>query len=643
MPQSGFTEPQLLWGITLILPLILLYLLKPKPKTIRIPSTMFIERMEKTRRLRSLLKKFIKDPLLLLQIIIIIALISAGANPFSIAKERKTNDEAAVFILDSSASMRSTDAKPNRFEVARENALSILSGLDEKSTVYVVLAGNIPILLSGKGDTAEAESILKQVSSVDTMSNLGDALLLSKDLISGATKPRKIYVLSDFSWTDGADLLSAKRIASDMNISVYFTKAGGVWSNVGLTSFDARRSVKDKNKVVVSFTLTNFASERKDVNLAVKVDGRIVNSTKKEMSPLSDDVFYLLVDVSESKHTLTVDLKDDDSLDVDDTAYWMIPELRKYSVLLVTSGSDDGDVYLKLALDSSESITLAETVPPVMPPLKEFDAVILGHVKNDMLLPGTFKMLRDYVNDGGSLIVLPSEDLVGNNDPYLWDILPINITGGLVDVESSIEKESNHEILRDVFFKNIIVKRFINAEPKKESIVIAKTSSTPLLSYWKYGKGMVSYAGISPSKSWSNFYYSTSFPILWTQLIGYVNQKDGESLRKLNFNTGESITLQNGSTITTPSGKKLESSNLILDRVGIYEIKNQGGNRKIAVNLLNRWESNLTTLIPESELSPVRTREDTFDAIRNYRNYLLALAILLLVFEIGYYHKRGLI
>jgi len=91
----------------------------------------------------------------------------------------------------------------------------------------------------------------------------------------------------------------------------------------------------------------------------------------------------------------------DDSLGVDDLAYLYLPLVRRYRVLLIT---DEGaDKYLRYALSSSKDIELRTAIPPVIPDFDYFDVVVMGELKKDFLLPGTFRDLRLYAEKGAML------------------------------------------------------------------------------------------------------------------------------------------------------------------------------------------------------------------------------------------------
>ncbi|RLG28614.1 hypothetical protein DRO03_09445, partial [Methanosarcinales archaeon] len=74
-----------IWAFFLsVIPLIIVYLLKPKAKDILIPSVMFIAQItEKQNKIARAIRKIIKDPLFLIQLLILLLLILAIASPYN--------------------------------------------------------------------------------------------------------------------------------------------------------------------------------------------------------------------------------------------------------------------------------------------------------------------------------------------------------------------------------------------------------------------------------------------------------------------------------------------------------------------------------------------------------------------------------
>lgn len=633
---SGFINQTALAASLLVIPLILLYLLKPKPKRIRFPTIMFIKRLEETKRFSSFLNRFVKDPLLLIQIAMLVILALAMANPYALMEKPKFEVEAIAIVIDGSASMQAADVNPTRFATAVEKAKEIISNVGEESKVSLIIAENIPITILNNGDTKKAISLLDRVTCGDTPSNTADALILAKDVLSESRLKKTAYLISDFSKADG-DVLTSRRILKLNGINVQFIRLNNEGSNTGIVDIEAKRVSMNRNVVYLTYTIRNYDESEHEIASKVYIDGTVSSMETKTIKPLSEELFYVNSSVTNNRHLITIEVPNGGMLAVDDTGYAVIPQLRTYKTMLLTSG--DSDKFVSYAIEAQLNNRLRTVEPPVIPSLSEFDTIVVGGIKKENILPGTFRDIKNFVESGKSLIIIASPDLAGMEDQNFEELMPVKLKE-MVNSEKNV-KSTNHEILNDVSLENVVVKRYYKAEKKENATVIAETEGNPMIAYWNYGKGKVAYIGINPSKDWSNMHYSSSFPIFWSQLISYINQRD-ELVRSLNFKTGEYLVLEKECEITNPRGAKTNAKSLFLDKQGFYTIRSNDKEEIIAVNLENEDESNIKTVVYEEEITQrveveeKTTKEELF-------KYLLLVGALILFFEMTVYRRRGLL
>lgn len=75
-----FETPLALLALLSVIPLIILYMLRPKPKVLLIPSLMFVFKFERERKwVYASLTKIVQDPLFLIQLLVLIFLSTAAA------------------------------------------------------------------------------------------------------------------------------------------------------------------------------------------------------------------------------------------------------------------------------------------------------------------------------------------------------------------------------------------------------------------------------------------------------------------------------------------------------------------------------------------------------------------------------------
>lgn len=639
---SPIENPWALAGLLLIFPILLLYLLKPKPKHVFFPSIMFIKRMEKTKRFSSILKRFIRDPLLILQLLVVCLLVASAANPRYNAVEQVDVVEHVVFVLDASASMKSSDVSPTRFDKAKKTISDMLSGMDSQDRASIVLAESTPILAVHQVRAEDAMEALDKVSAADTPSNIGDAILYSIDIASKVNVAPKIVVVSDLSGQRGMDPNIARKRASNQNITVVFYDVSGSGENVGITSLTAERLRSEKTSVLVSFSVGNYGQNPQRVSSRILVDGVEKKTLSGDVAAGETELFSEEVGADYGEHNITVALANGGALKTDDAAYAVVPTADVKKVLFI-SNDEYGNQYIKYALESSEH-TVVESNPPVTPPVSGFDVVVLGHFDETKILPGTFEGVKKLVSDGGVLVISASGRLPYLNNEILSELSPVTHKA-TIDGTAFVERNTNHEVVdeREVSFSETVLKRYLDVKPKDGAKTILSTKDgVPLLVYREYGRGVVVYVGISSNPEWTNFYYTSSYPIFWMRLIDWSTARKGE-LGVKSFSTGDFTPKILNATIVTPSRKTVPSTNILLDEVGYYALSAGGSTDYFAVNLADSVESNVTKKYAsdsiESKVGYVgvekqRVLKNSFDAIA-------ALVILLILFEAYYLRGRG--
>lgn len=142
----GFENTVGFLALLSLIPFIILYLRKPKPQDRVIPSLMFVLQNKKTSRQYDILKKFLTNLLFFIQLLVLIALSIAVAEP--VAKvPYDVSLENTIVVLDVSASMQAEEGSRSRFDKAVGEAKGALSGKNS-----VILAENIPLIVLEEED-----------------------------------------------------------------------------------------------------------------------------------------------------------------------------------------------------------------------------------------------------------------------------------------------------------------------------------------------------------------------------------------------------------------------------------------------------------------------------------------------------------
>ncbi|MCO5383765.1 MAG: BatA domain-containing protein [Methanosarcina barkeri] len=604
----------------------ILYMLRPKPAVLSIPSLMFVLKLERERkRVYASLTKIVQDPLFLIQLLMLI-LLSIGAAGYYYNSEEPLNGEHTVLILDTSASMQ----VDSRFE----DAVGIADDYVSKKN-SIILASDTPLLALEGGDASAAHDIFKKVKPAAGTADLSAAITTGMRLLS--REGGRIIVISDFTNSKGDDPVASKNLAESYGIEVNFVKVGKPADNIGIINgwIEATDG---------KYGYTGVIKNYRDHNESVEIE------TGRGTSGNASTSFSLDVPAGETNQfTLgnlgpgitTVWLNVEDSLPVDNKAYISIPDTSEQHILYVT---DNGKLPSKTALSllPDSNLTVSKSVPEE---LDNYTLVVLAQ-KETPIANNSVERIESYVRNGGNAVFIVSGALVPEKTEVdLIKILPVKPIG-IEEAENGLGvKESlQSSITKDIRSDEISVRKYLNATERTGSTtLVTLENGVPVLSYWQVGKGTVFYMGLSDElgeNSWNNFHNLPEYPVFWIKLVQWLG--GAGDISEYNLNTGTLTSLSKTEEIKTPS-KTFTSNHILFDEVGVYEISG----KKIAVNLYNDKESNTT--VDASELiqravakdGPKLVKADSYTAKNDITDYLIGVMFLLILLEILIIRGRG--
>lgn len=582
-----------------LVPFIVVYLRRPKPTERTIPSLMFFIKDRGATRFHSFFRQLINSLLFLLQLAILSLLAFSVMGYFTEVSAEKMGKTAIV--LDVSASMQTEQGGSTRFQNAVDKAQEFLNG-----KVSIVLAANVPRVVLENGNADEAKRILRTIEPIDTGSNIGDAMLVARDLLGGKGE---VVVLSDFIATEGIDPVVAKRAVSQSAVVTFFD-FGGKAGNVGITDLRVGKSA-------TAVSLKNF----NDADVPVKV--QIVSSgvVKDEASitlpamSLEDFTFETLTGSTE------VRLVVDDDFPADNAAYVSVPSAIKTRALLITNAEKSN---IEAALRADPSVSLDVAVPPVVNRFN-YDVIVLHAFDAKLMLPGYYSEIERAASNGSSVIITGQESL---NEAKIR-ILPVDVlgVGGL---------SRNVVNITNSFTEGIdfgVNEKFLEARAKEGATTIISAGGSPVLVLSGLGSGNVVYYGLIDE--YSSFKSSPAYPQFWSRLTGFLTNT--EELGNFNFETGRIDVIQN-QLITTPSGK-VKTNRVLFDKAGFYDY----GRKRVAASLLDERESAVSSdpsVFSEDE-KRVSSEKSRLKETRRFYALLAFIAAILVFAELVYVKFRG--
>ena len=609
-----------IWAFFLsVIPLIIIYLLKPKAKDVLIPSVMFITQItEKQKKIARTIRKIIKDPLFLIQLLILIFLILAIASPYN---EERTEIRGGhtIIVLDGSASMQAGDRNDYAIKLAGEHLTARNS---------IILAKNIPVLALHSGDLDAAEDVLKDLPRTATTADLYQAILLGSAMLTDGKGG--IVVISDFANWEGEDPNVAKKLTEADGIDISFVSVSGGRNDIAITGGWLSDGITQAGQGKYTCIIKNYMDSPVNVKIDVLYGGD--RSTHNLALGARDSEYFALSDIGTGVTEIIV--HPDDDMMVDNHAYIVIPASETHTVLYISDYEDAPSATVMRLLPSVDATFLTQGEARSIN-VHDYDAVVVG-LCNGSLKSSLCDHLADYASSGGKVVVMAQ------------DGLPLSDTGRLLPIslfekanETAIKEVRESVMLRDIDVEDIAIGHYLKGEEKSGSVAwILAEDGTPIISFWRVDLGKVVYLGIpdmTGDYAWNDFHTMPEYPIFWLNLIDYLCGTGG--VENCNKQTGSAMQFDSKVRTTTPDGRVIRTNNLLLDQTGVYEIPG----KLVAVNLYDAAESNLegsgittTDTTGTSAGKTVRTTtKKEFDWI------LLILVLVLICTELYYIRSRG--
>ncbi|MCL2863767.1 MAG: BatA and WFA domain-containing protein [Methanimicrococcus sp.] len=625
-----FIFPLALLGLLSIIPLIILYMLLPKPFKISMPSVMFLVRTEESReKIYSSITKLVKDPLFIIQLFVLIMLALAAAGPYILSYDTHS-DESTVIIIDASGSMQTN----GRFEDAKRDAVRHLGQVNT-----IILASSVPIMVAENVSAAEAESIIRNLTPKAVTADIGSAMATGANALSA--KGGVMYVFSDFTSWDGISPMEAKNLLGsglDINLMPYGTPTD---NNLAIVNGYLEKSNGTYN---YHFMVRNYANSPRTVTANVTTTAP--NGTQMPFRPMTLVVpgngaeTFVLNNVQSG--TTEIRMIVNDSLAEDNAAYISIPNSQAARALYISDPDVSGKLPSQIALELIPGLTLTSVVevPEFISADYHFVVVNMGvHV----LEAAETDALHAYVMNGGNVVFIAGEYLeAANQTVNLSRMLPARIDTTVEMLAGKQIYAIGGDLTSDLDLNDVYVKKYLNAEIRNATTTIYPVMTmegVPIVAYGPYGNGTVFYFGLNDhagDDAWNNFASFPEFPVFWIRIANYFTGIG--DISEYNVRAGTIMALSENMEIITPEGRII-TNRVLFDKAGIYTV----GQKKIAVNMYNDKESN--TLLQrqagiESDGNGADGPQTLYEIKNNYFYIFAILAALLIFAELYLLRKR---
>ena len=601
--------PAAMWLLALSAPLILLYFIRVRRREQQVSSLLLWEAAPKFQGSSSFFQRLQRDPLLLLQLLALVLLAMALARPsITVMGE---SERKVVVVLDTSASMKSHDVAPSRFDAAKARAVSLVGDLIAGTQVMVIEAGIQPRVLAPMGaDLGRAVEAIEGSSARDLPNRVVDALRTARALV-GDDPRAEIHVFTDGAFAEPP---------TDTDPRIHWIGVGRSDNNAGITHLAVRKTYQGAGGYEALLSVANYSAQPRSLAFSVKVDDQTIAERELKLGPHLHRTLILPFHNTGAAR-VTARLRVDDDLDADNMAYAIVPPPNKILVTLVS----EGNLFLEKVLRADPEIALELKRPgQYQGGMGNADVVILDSITPEKVGPGRFI----FVN------IVPPD-------------VPIDILGTM-DKPQVSDWDRLHPVMRHVDFSKVAIESAMRIRPLVPGRPLVEAAiGGPLVYSIEEPARKAILIGFDLFKA--DLPLRVAFPLLIGNGLRWLHQGD------IDQQTGQIASGQpllapvplgvETVSITTPSGRTVSQraangsvSYTDTGEVGIYTLSGGKAEMLIAANLMDGEESDIAprplppgTDSVSSRLAPVE---------QEFWKALVALALLVLLMEGFLYWRR---
>lgn len=330
------------FGLLLLVPIIILmYLLKLR-RTDQVVSSVYLwRRMVRDLEANAPWQRLRRNLLLLLQILFVLLMVASLARPF--VWSQGSSGQAAILIVDVSASMAAVDTPPSRMDAAREQAHRLVDGLPDSARATVIAAGDgAQVLVSSSQDRLEIHRAIDRLQAIAGKSDLTAALELAS-AVAARQPETDILILSD------GGVALPERLALRGRVSYYPIGISGENQAVSLLSVGLPPG---GGTLTVFAQVSNYTPQESlqggsqtNRRLTIFADERLVAAYDLAVSPNSQQA-VLATGIPTSTQVIRAELGGQDALPLDDVAWTVYRPAQRRDITLVS----DGNLFLETAL-----------------------------------------------------------------------------------------------------------------------------------------------------------------------------------------------------------------------------------------------------------------------------------------------------
>ncbi len=336
----NFLNPSGLWFLTLIIPIILLYLLKLRREDFIVSSTYLWQTLIRDQQANAPWQRLRSSLLLILQLMFLFAIVAAILRPY--VWREGISSSSLIFIFDTSLSMSASDEQPSRLGEAKRRAFEILDGLPDDTLLTLITAGEQPrTLVSLSRDRSLVRQTIRQLQPEAGGSSLASALQIASAISERQTDPQTVVFAEHWAG-----------LPANLNLKgeIQFVQVGISYANQAVQTLSIQPDFENKN-LNAFIQVANFGSASAKRRVVVLADGMPVHAADLEIAAHAENNL-VVSGILSSTQVLEARLQPaaigQDYLSLDDVRYAVVHHPEPVKAALISPGNHFLETALRL-------------------------------------------------------------------------------------------------------------------------------------------------------------------------------------------------------------------------------------------------------------------------------------------------------
>lgn len=538
-----FVHPEILWALSaLSIPIIVHLFNFRKFRKVMFSNVEFLKEIEQETKSKSKIKHWL---ILISRILALTCIVFAFAQPyFPVAGSNQSQANKFVSIyIDNSFSMEGENQTGRMLDLAKNKALEIVNAFSSTDQ-FSLLTGDFEGRHQRMVSKEEMLDLIQEVEASPESRKLSDVISRQKDLLNNSEEGQKnIFLLTDLqkSVTD----LNEVENDSTIQISIIPELAPDL-SNIYVDSlwFDSPVRILNQPEIL-KVRLINTGNEiRENVALQLEINGQPKSVASANIEPgLSQEVEISFSNTEPGIKQCVLSI-DDNSILFDDKFYFSYNISAKINILEIRGSAAVGeavrtvfsdDPYFDFVSNNDNNVDFGSFAGKQL--------IVLNQLK--LITSGLAAELEKFVSSGGSLLIIPSNEIELSSYNLLLGKTGIGTINGKMRGENKVNSINNeHFIFENLFDKNPAETDFPKAgawydlttqQQSFANTMLQLQGGSPFMISSVSGNGRVYFSAVSPDPAESNFTQHAFFPAILLRVAEY-----SQSVQPLYYNIGQS-------------------------------------------------------------------------------------------------------